>query len=180
MSWSEEFGVEAEAEAEELRLRIRDAAESGIWTMRDGTKIRVSEMTEDHIHNTIRMLERNDTSDFYFPWIERFRRELEGRRSAVTAKAIRRADEMTVSEAMDILNAFPVDMRKPGAFNFIAALTVIEGALKNAVSKDSVLALRQEIGAYGMDISSTDVEKLPALFPDERAAVRKKNEEPER
>lgn len=180
MSWSEEFGAEETAEAEAFAERIRKAAEGGIWTMRDGTKIHVSQMTDGHIRNTICMLKRNDVADLYLPWIEQLQKELDGRQEVVVVNGTRRASDMSVPEAMAILNAFPIDMRKPGAFNVISAMTVVENALKNSVSKDAVLALKQEIGAYGMDISSQDVEKLPTLLFDERGLRKKENEERER
>jgi hypothetical protein len=50
------------------------------WTTRDGRNVRISEMTDDHLRNTIQMLERqaengaqsfdydyNDHTDDYFP-----------------------------------------------------------------------------------------------------------------
>lgn len=58
---------------------IEDAARAGIWTMKDGTRIPVTEMTDLHIRNTIRMLERKDKYDIYMPWITRLREELERR-----------------------------------------------------------------------------------------------------
>lgn len=33
---------------------------------------------------------------------------------------------------------------------------------KEYIDKEAVLALKQDIGAYGMDISSKDVERIPA------------------
>lgn len=68
------FDIENEYE------RIREDAERGIWTARDGSQIAVSNMRYNHIVNTINMLKRNDSCDMYLPWIKRFEAELQQRR----------------------------------------------------------------------------------------------------
>lgn len=52
--------------------------DAGIWTMRDGTEIKVKDMGEDHIKNTIRMLKRRE-SEWAESWIAVFEKELEFR-----------------------------------------------------------------------------------------------------
>lgn len=52
--------------------------EQGIWTMRNGNTISVKDMTDNHIKNTIRMLQRGN-SPFADGWIEKFKKELNSR-----------------------------------------------------------------------------------------------------
>lgn len=60
-------------------IEIEYESMRGFWTTRDGTRIHVSDMTESHIRNTIRYIERVDKIDLYLPWIDRFKRELRER-----------------------------------------------------------------------------------------------------
>lgn len=52
--------------------------DEGIWTQRDGTRIRVTDMTIQHIINTIRMLKRGNAF-FKDEWIKVFTQELQRR-----------------------------------------------------------------------------------------------------
>lgn len=61
---------------EEEYERIRKEAKTGIWTTKDGRHIAVSDMTDEHIVNTLNMLKRIDYNDMYLPWIERFEAEI--------------------------------------------------------------------------------------------------------
>lgn len=64
---------------EEEYARIQNEAERGVWTMRDGTVIRVEDMTSSHIKNAKALCERNNAYDLYTPWVERFTDELRKR-----------------------------------------------------------------------------------------------------
>lgn len=55
----------------------RDVAE-GIWTMRDGNKINIKEMSREHLRNTISVLKRGN-SPFAEEWTARMTAELEFR-----------------------------------------------------------------------------------------------------
>ena len=60
-------------------MEVEHEAMRGFWTTKDGTRIHVSDMTESHIRNTIRYIERVDKIDLYLPWVDRFKRELRER-----------------------------------------------------------------------------------------------------
>lgn len=78
MSMGEEILTEMEIEAEIFRDRQMNAIKEGVWTMRDGTKINLMDMTSAHIQNCIRML-RHKEDDLSAEWVKRFERELEYR-----------------------------------------------------------------------------------------------------
>ena len=60
-------------------IRIQKEAESRIWQMKNGEYIKVCDMTDSHIKNTINMLKRKPNSDVYKPWIKVFNAELKRR-----------------------------------------------------------------------------------------------------
>lgn len=70
-----------------------------IWTMRDGTKIAVGDMDEDHVRNTLRMIMRQ----------RRLKRE---------AKLASILDEtMTIGDAQEMLNSqYWSDLANPNCF----------------------------------------------------------------
>lgn len=78
MSMAEDY-LDAYDIEEEYERVYKDAGR-GIWTTKDGRHIAVSDMTDEHIVNTLNMLKRNDSCDMYLPWIERFEAELQKRR----------------------------------------------------------------------------------------------------
>lgn len=73
MSYAEEI----EAEFMVFEAYIEEAARQGIWITKDGTEIRVEDMTDRHLANTIAFLERKNTGDIdiYMPWISRLKAE---------------------------------------------------------------------------------------------------------
>lgn len=80
MSYYEDFIADNLPYDDDLRyMYIEEDAKRGYWTTRDGSMIHVSQMTDSHILNTIRYIERNDMDDMYLPWIVRFKKELRER-----------------------------------------------------------------------------------------------------
>ena len=64
-----EFDAESLFREEMWRAKISREAESGIWTTKNGTRIKVSDMTDSHLVNTCRILKRNNVKDMLLPWI---------------------------------------------------------------------------------------------------------------
>lgn len=62
-----------------LYSRVEALAKAGIWETKDGKKIRVEDMTDSHIRNTIALLKRHNVCDLWMPWIARLEKELERR-----------------------------------------------------------------------------------------------------
>lgn len=60
-------------------LEVENEANKGFWTTKNGTIIHVTDMTDDHIRNTINYIKRIDKIDLYLPWIHTFEKELERR-----------------------------------------------------------------------------------------------------
>lgn len=73
-----EYTEELEIEFDLLYFRAVQEAREGNWTMRDGTTIHVTKMTDSHIRNCIAMLERN-WSPFAEPFLVMFKKEQERR-----------------------------------------------------------------------------------------------------
>lgn len=65
--------------AERLYIQAMANASHGLWKTKDGEYIPIREMETAHIHNCIRMLERND-SPYKEPYIKAFEKELAERR----------------------------------------------------------------------------------------------------
>lgn len=82
MSMGSDWIAEHENDWEETRFEIKDEAEYGVWTTKDGEQIPVEEMTTSHIQNTIAFIKRTDRTDMYLPWIRVFENELERRGKA--------------------------------------------------------------------------------------------------
>lgn len=71
-----EFIAEASFRDEIRRAKISADAESGIWTMKNGDRIAVTDMTDSHLLNTYRMLERNNVMDLYISWLAVLQKEI--------------------------------------------------------------------------------------------------------
>lgn len=71
-SWSEEFRQEAiRNEIEERAKAIVEKYKMGIavWKTQNGNEIPVIQMTNDHIHNSIKWLKRKPKNDISDAWI---------------------------------------------------------------------------------------------------------------
>ena len=79
MSLGSEYISESYANEVELRMEIEKSAANGIWTTRDGKRIRIIDMSEDHIKNTINYIRKNDSTDMMLPWVTVFQNELKRR-----------------------------------------------------------------------------------------------------
>jgi len=67
---------EWETDAEVAYYDMYREIQRGIWTMRDGTKIDVEDMSNRHLNNAIKMLERKQNpTDFNELWLSRLRQE---------------------------------------------------------------------------------------------------------
>lgn len=81
--WSDNFEV-----PENNPIIVEDDFSEYIWTMKDGTKIKIKNMTNEHILNTINMLnklinysdEENSVLEVYEYWIHIFTQELKKRK----------------------------------------------------------------------------------------------------
>ena len=60
-------------------MEVEEDAKKGYWMTKDGRILHVSQMSENHIRNTIKYIESVDKIDLYLPWINRFKRELKER-----------------------------------------------------------------------------------------------------
>lgn len=78
MSMGKEMLTDLEIEAEIFRDRQLNAIKEGVWMMRDGQEIKLTDMTNRHIENCIRMLEKKD-GEIHELWADRFKKELEWR-----------------------------------------------------------------------------------------------------
>lgn len=78
MSFGEDCRIEMEVAIGIAEDNAYRAIKDGVWTMRDGTKINLMDMTTAHIQNCIRML-RHKEDDLSEAWVKRFERELEYR-----------------------------------------------------------------------------------------------------
>lgn len=71
-----EFIAETSFETEMRRAKISRDAESGIWTTKNGTRIAITDMTDSHLLNTYRMLERYNAMDMLLPWLVVMQKEI--------------------------------------------------------------------------------------------------------
>lgn len=71
-----EYVAESSSKTEMRRAQISKEAESGIWTMKNGARIAVTDMTDSHLINTYRILERNNVMDMLIPWLVVMQKEI--------------------------------------------------------------------------------------------------------
>lgn len=81
MSLGKELMYEFQAGLIDLEAKIENDVSRGIWVTKDGREVHISNMSDEHIKNSISMLKRNDHCDLYLPWIDRFEKELEKRKN---------------------------------------------------------------------------------------------------
>lgn len=74
-----EYWACAAAELEQDRQDAEADAKNGCWTRKDGSKIRVSEMSTDYIKNCIAYINRTDTYDVMLSLLVMLTEELERR-----------------------------------------------------------------------------------------------------
>ena len=74
-----EYVAECSFRTEMIKANISNEAKSGIWTMKDGTKVAVKDMTDSHLLNAYRMVERINVMDMFTPWLVVFRKEIDNR-----------------------------------------------------------------------------------------------------
>ena len=80
MSLGMEFSVESEINYMVRYCQIQRQAKSRVWITKDGKKINVSDMTDQHLINTTKFIERNNVNDLYIPWLLVFYNELDKRK----------------------------------------------------------------------------------------------------
>lgn len=80
MSLGTEFSVESEINYMVRYCQIQRQAKSRVWITKDGKKINVSDMTDQHLINTTKFIERNNVNDLYIPWLLVFYNELDKRK----------------------------------------------------------------------------------------------------
>lgn len=71
-----EYLAETSFKTEMRRAQIARDADSGIWTMKNGTRIAVTDMTDSHLINTYRILEENNVMDMLLPWLVVMQKEI--------------------------------------------------------------------------------------------------------
>lgn len=78
MSYGRELMDEMEVEAAVQFYELRRDIKLGIWTMKDGRRINIEEMTDKHLKNVIRLLERRKANkdEVAAMWLPTMRREL--------------------------------------------------------------------------------------------------------
>ena len=79
MSYGAEIAMEMEIDREVMNARAEQLASEGRWLMRDGTEIHVTDMSDRHIENCIRMLRRG-SSPYADVFIHMFEAEQERRK----------------------------------------------------------------------------------------------------
>lgn len=88
MSLGVEYKVDQEINHMIKYLQIQRQAQTKIWTTKEGIKIKVEDMSDKHIINTTKLLEKNNIGDYYLPWILVFYTELDKRGIKFDKKAI--------------------------------------------------------------------------------------------
>lgn len=74
MSYGKELETEITIERELVYARAASMAEKGIWETKDGQRLNVQDMTDNHITNCLAMLKRSG-SPYADPFIIMFEKE---------------------------------------------------------------------------------------------------------
>jgi hypothetical protein len=83
MSLGSDYTAEMAADYEVLTESIRQSAADEVWTTKSGQKISLKDMDILHLENTIKYLERVDTTDMMLPWIVAMKKELNRRKQCL-------------------------------------------------------------------------------------------------
>lgn len=69
MSLGSDYRADHCVDIEDIKYHARLYAKNGIWVKKDGTRIKISDMSDNHIANSINLLKRNESviSDIYIP-----------------------------------------------------------------------------------------------------------------
>ena len=79
MSLGSDYKAEMAVNYEVLSENIRQSAANEVWTTRSGKEISLKDMDIFHLENTIKYLERVDTTDIMLPRIMAMKKELKRR-----------------------------------------------------------------------------------------------------
>lgn len=75
----DEYCAESSVLIELRRIAIEKDAKSGMWTTKDGTRIPLEAMTDNHLLNAYRVVVKNNVMDMLTPWVVALKKEMKKR-----------------------------------------------------------------------------------------------------